>query len=340
MVIMALVTTFLTTPLISFIYPKKHRSQSKTVKLELRDTHEMNEGLNALLCIPSVKTVGLMMNIAHMMANHNKDHAENKQSNIHAVRMIEVTDRDSSVLMATHLDQEEFWTIDTATDILKRFAELNDIEIQTHLAISSSEEFASEINDIASSNDINMVFIPWPHPHQTEFSRPYTAIENPDPMFFNIYQLSNYRVCLVIDSGVRFLDHTKKLKVLVPFFSGKDDQEALRLSLRLSHHQSTEIHILQAVLDESLLQEDDVQMLEKIKGEKLEDVFFRKTENEDSAAAVLEEISSNNYFLIILGSQGRTIIPSDEPIEAVFGPLGQKILKVDPHISMLVVKSI
>lgn len=345
MVIMALTTTFLTVPIISLIYPPKYRTSVHTsFRLAPSGITQDESATTILLCIPSVKSIGLMINLIQMMAGKPETRVASSNLNIHAVRMIEVTDRESSVLMATHLDHDEFWAKDTATDILKRFAELNEMEIQTHLTISSADSFATDVDDIVEANEIDVLFVPWPHPHHNDSHRGVNG-DNPDIMFADIYQNSSAKVAIVIDSGVRTVDHSKKLKVLVPFAGGSDDREALTIALRLASHPGAEVHILQVSSSDSLSQEDN-NVLDHVKSENEDNIFFVKQRQDDLHSSVLDEIATNIYFLVVLGnptanqSQGgiRSSQANDISL-SVIGSLGHAILKVDPHVSLLVIKS-
>lgn len=90
--VMALVTTFMTVPLVSWVFPAKYHAESNRVlRGEKDDSAIVNEknsdALKLLICLPNMKTVPGMMKINKMLFQSKRN------VDLFALRLVELGDR-------------------------------------------------------------------------------------------------------------------------------------------------------------------------------------------------------------------------------------------------------
>jgi hypothetical protein len=86
--VMALVTTFMTVPLVSLVFPPKYHSPSNRPPQEQSPKVKgINEAMKLLVCLPNMKVVPGMMNLNRMLFK------SKKEIDLFALRLVELGDR-------------------------------------------------------------------------------------------------------------------------------------------------------------------------------------------------------------------------------------------------------
>lgn len=201
-------------------------------------------GLGSLL---NVRFASTMMNLLHMLI------AKDIRLNLHVVRMLESSTRFSSLLKEQ--EHTDLVRSDPLLSVFSTFAHLNGVELTKHVALDSIEHMANEVCNIADRSHLNMILVPYQHPLDASSALNYTATprQNRD-VIRQILKKWNRPVAIVLDRGSEGVHSTssaktpstksEEVRVLVAFFGGPDDREALRFALRLGNHPNTVIHVL------------------------------------------------------------------------------------------------
>jgi len=192
MVVMALVTTFVTTPLVSIVYPpslyKTHAlsgtSMTKVTKspssLSLPGlipdgnkfygdgmlspssgggggihggNNTSGSELSILVVLPSMQSVPAMMALVQML------NSTKRILQVHALRLIEMTERTSAFMMAA--DSTETMNADPVMNIFRTFGQLNRVGVHSLLAVTSIESFSENVVEKAGDVGANFIVIPW-----------------------------------------------------------------------------------------------------------------------------------------------------------------------------------
>ncbi|KAJ3186438.1 K(+)/H(+) antiporter, partial [Irineochytrium annulatum] len=168
LIIAVLFSNVLSIPLLSFILPKslKKSSQPTTNGAETDDDKgaialsKLSDSFNPrplrLLCyLPGMPAVPSMMALTEML-NH-----PGAMMKVVALRLIRLSDRISTVMMAT--DTDATLRADPVMSIYRTFGHLNRIPVASVLAVANIEEFPDQIASAADDHESNLVVIPWQH---------------------------------------------------------------------------------------------------------------------------------------------------------------------------------
>lgn len=281
-VVMALVTTVATTPLTSLLYPPSYQKKLEAWKRgEIHwdgtrldpDADPSGEKLKSttvsrllvylrLDSLPSVFTfVGLL---------GGGTEAPNPQLRVYGVRLLELTERTSSVMKSSEAD--EYTAHDPVVNAFRTFAQLNRVPASGDVSIVSESSYASTIIGKASDMSSDLMLIPWSENgtvsegDQSHFMHEGSSINrfsNGSQMSFvqNVLDTAKCNAVVFINRGfsdspiqdARSLKRTVsgisihrevtvspatdlKRHICLPYFGSADDQVALRLLIQLAHN--------------------------------------------------------------------------------------------------------
>lgn len=272
-VFMALVLTFITTPLTLYLYPPHCRDHG-AMALERAPT----SGTGAIISefmrskfavvvddieqLPSAMTLTQLLrpdsaNVAEKSLTEKSTH--NKYTiSVDVLRLIELTERTSAVLRSQSADT--LTRNDPILSVFRTFGRLNRFSVSAFLSVINYDEFSSYIANHAREFGSQAVVIPWPlAPHATEvpaghhLGLPY----NPFDSLFSktsgredaashlvrsqfvrkVFASSPSDVALFIDRGLSTdCGSTIYPHVFLPFFGGPDDRLALSFVIQLCLH--------------------------------------------------------------------------------------------------------
>ncbi|RUS17961.1 Sodium/hydrogen exchanger family-domain-containing protein [Endogone sp. FLAS-F59071] len=306
MVVMALVTTCMTTPIVLALYPVAYQRKCEhelLEKVKARQTdiestsHSLEKqpdtgtfrlmlSLNNMQYIPSIMALIQMLQhkpksaISDTVAGRSSEElSTTSQLEIHALRLIELTQRTSAVMMM----QESQNTInrDPVVSVIRAFARLNQIDVKAHLTVSTTDDFAKNLTEQAAATKADMIIMPWDDhvAHQEGLNPP----EQKDAIIYNphhaqfVLKVFLGAICpvgLLFDRGFgvgqtdfndddsfgAVIHHPAGMTeqhILVPFFGGIDDREAVKFALKLSSFPGVSVTVLRLVLSDDKKEEKE-----------------------------------------------------------------------------------
>jgi hypothetical protein len=197
-VVMALVLTFMTTPLALAIYPPKHRIAAVPLGQHLKKDEEQkaverrieqgDDGfksrfsviLNRIEHLPAIMTLTQLLQPSSSSLSLEKGSSlENRTSSrkstevipslpynaggrmvtLDALRLIELTERTSAVMQSSESD--DLLQRDALISILRTFGHLNAIPVSASLSVVSQESFSASVQSHVQEKDSDLVIIPW-----------------------------------------------------------------------------------------------------------------------------------------------------------------------------------
>jgi len=217
MVLMALITTFMTTPLLRVIWPPKMRKTFTEEKSLEENSPQIDRSI--LLCIPPTDPIPLKP-IKSLVSSTKNFIA------IHAARMIVVTDRDSSVLIAAR----EVSSTVRSVEVLKLddLAVTSKVKIISHRVVSTPANFSQDLLSTITVGKYSHVILPYDYKtdrHSDDFS-----VNNV------VNNLFGHSPCpLLVFSRSDTIPHysSDNLNILALFGGGPDDCAALEYLLSL-----------------------------------------------------------------------------------------------------------
>ncbi|KAJ3370033.1 K(+)/H(+) antiporter [Kappamyces sp. JEL0680] len=245
-IVMALLTTFMTSPLISVIYPVSHRTFLPTAREDTLEDDDLKsplspykpqsaEGtldsleplpkLNLLVCLTESRSLDPTMQLVQLLFKSGIEFS------VSALKLHYVGDRTSKLMGATNQSLNQ----DKDMEFFKIFAHVNNHTLKTVETYSALEKFGEDISEAASSFSSNLVLLcvspanypkGWGMSALTEISQSCTC-----PFAF------------VVDRG---LGRAKSMKheIFFPFTGSADDFEACVFLFYIASVASVSVHIL------------------------------------------------------------------------------------------------
>ncbi|KAH6647647.1 Sodium/hydrogen exchanger family-domain-containing protein [Truncatella angustata] len=190
-VVMALVTTFATTPIVKGLYPPWYQKKIEAWKRGEIDwdgkplTPETSSQLGAKLddtkirrllvylrldSLPSLFTFVSLLGGDVQDLRDSPDTAQDADADntpvirrrpleVHALRIVELTERTSSVMKVT--ESEEFSRRDPVVNAFKTFSQLNDVAVSSSVVVAPEDAYAQTVVNKASDQSSDFVLIPW-----------------------------------------------------------------------------------------------------------------------------------------------------------------------------------
>ncbi|CAG8503757.1 16863_t:CDS:2 [Cetraspora pellucida] len=185
MVIMALVTTFLTTPLATYLYPVQYQKQMerKRAKKDLESAADPSSSklLRLLVVLNKVENLPAMVTFVQLLQPNNPNNdliksdpiksdsqisEENseitkasKPMNVHVLRFVELTQRMSAVMKFNEISETILH--DPIMNMFTALGHVSSTKVDAKLSVAAPKDFCREIIDKIQDADINLVIIPW-----------------------------------------------------------------------------------------------------------------------------------------------------------------------------------
>ncbi|KAF9429382.1 K(+)/H(+) antiporter [Entomortierella beljakovae] len=292
LVAMCLITTCMTTPAVTYLYPPHYqraaalRAAAKKKEggngLENAESPDTSSGTNKgiMLCLDKIHNMPAMMTFLEML-HHNTSKSEGstgsnssitipesdvhfvqpeskqlEEPKLHALRLLHLTDRSSSVLLAA-TERAEVLRRDALMTVFQAFAKLNNILVRPRMTLSTDpDDFAHSIYDEAIGSGAGVVIVPW---NSSSLPDPPTAnlseIDNPllsRPLVTSNTQMVSSLLSNTANTGLVtavFVDREfggagHFLNIMVPLYGSKDDEEALKIASAMSHNSFCNILIV------------------------------------------------------------------------------------------------
>ncbi|KAF9767784.1 hypothetical protein IL306_015004 [Fusarium sp. DS 682] len=326
-VVMAVVTTVTTSPLTKWLYPVWYRQKvdkwrrgeidwdGNPLQTEAQTSeHKMEEALDKsqthrLILHLRLDALPGLFNLVSLLgssrkaspapsdtgneaANSNSEEKTqsipNRPLEVRGIRLMELTDRTSSVMQSAELD--EFTSRDAVFSAFQTFSRLNGVAVAGHVSIIPTNAFSETIVKYAEEARSDFMIIPWSiyggiaeesssaaltetgNPNDRFFSRTYidyvaAAVQrstcttgifiNRNPHSDALSKkptLTRSRTGLSVhsahDGAVIHRPVDQRQTIFVPFIGGKDDRAALLFALQLAHNPHVSIHVIHLYINE------------------------------------------------------------------------------------------
>ncbi|KAF9994884.1 K(+)/H(+) antiporter [Entomortierella chlamydospora] len=291
MVVMCLVTTCMTTPMVSWLYPPHYQravamrslAKERASKGDLEHSDLSGDNENSkngiMLCLDKIQNLPGMMTFLDTLhhavigpqeaATNAHSHAVDPVSfmpatpktnpTLHALRLLHLTERSSSVLMAA-TERAEVLRRDALMVVFQAFAKLNSISINPCMTLSTDpDDFARSIYDEAVSTGTGVIVFPWnstslpdPPSSTTKDTQNTQNIVLSKPLVTSNTQILSRLLGTTANTGITtavFVDREfggsgDFSNIMVPLYGSRDDEGALKLASTLSHNRSCNVLIV------------------------------------------------------------------------------------------------
>ncbi|XP_073020921.1 cation/H(+) antiporter 18-like [Primulina eburnea] len=367
MVLMALFTTFITTPLVVTIYKPANITKSE-YKHRTIQRKESSTQLRMLACFHSTRNIPTLINLMEISRGTGKRGG----LHVYAMHLMELSERSSTMLMAHKVRNNAMpfrrkGHVSDKNQIVvafEAFQHLSQVSVRPTTAISAMSTMHVDICKSAQRKRLAIIILPF-HKHPRVDGHLETT--RGDLRYVNIRVLENApcSVAILVDRELGGLSHVSASNVAyvvtVLFFGGPDDRESLSYGALMAEHPGITLNVVRFIVDADIIgdsiqldmnsdhhvkeTEPDEQFLKELK-EKVSNndtIKFKDNVVRDSEEMVnsIRTYSRCNLFLV-----GR--IPEGQLVEALnkkgecpeLGPVGNLLISADfsTSASVLVVQ--
>lgn len=253
LVVMALFTTFMTTPTVMAIYkPLRGRCSPGNRRLPL--TENSQDELRILACVHGPGNVPSLINLVELIRNPKRSTLK-----LYVMHLVELTDRSSSIMMVQRARKNGFPFIkrfrqggmqDQIAAAFEAYSRVTPVSVRHLTAISALSTMQEDICHVAQEKRVAMIILPF-HKYWTGEREDLTGNLNHDWRVVNQRVLKNAScsVAVLMDRSFCGAEEavastTMPKRVCIVLFGGPDDREALELGGRMAEHPAVRLTIL------------------------------------------------------------------------------------------------
>lgn len=308
LVLMALFTTFITTPIVMAVYKPARKSapyKHRTIKRKDLDTQ-----LRILACFHSTRNIPTMINLIESSRGIRKRGGVG----VYAMHLMELSERSSAISMVHKARSNglPFWNKwrydkDHMVIAFEAYQQLSSVFVRPMTAISAFHTIHEDICVSAEQKRVAIILLPF-HKHQ--------RLDGVLESLGHSIHLVNQRVLrhapcsvgILVDRGLGGTSQVSSsdvsYSIVVPFFGGRDDREALAYGLRMSEHPGIFLTVVKFVAQpgKSLMEDEGTGGGDVVRVG-MEDVDERKADEETLAEIMGSKNQSMSYEEKVVGGK-------------------------------------
>eukprot|EP01012_Entosiphon_sulcatum_P057066 TRINITY_DN8078_c0_g1_i2.p1 TRINITY_DN8078_c0_g1~~TRINITY_DN8078_c0_g1_i2.p1 ORF type:complete len:469 (+),score=80.82 TRINITY_DN8078_c0_g1_i2:1052-2458(+) len=252
MVLMALFTTFISSPIVSCIYSPEQDVADMRVA-NANGKKKRKDGFRLMTCLTGMRSVPPMVMLIETVKGQHPQAAQ-----VHCVHLIELSERPSA-FMSIQTQRKEKILSDPLSLSLESFGRVNRVSITPLLTISSPKDMHEDILGLAEREGSTLLVLPY---HEHSPSDRLLDFSRINVVAGNVLQTVHCSVGLMVDLGLRrpFVaqleesssaeDHISQsaYRVVVLFFGGPDDREALALGARMCTNPNVQLTVVRLIV--------------------------------------------------------------------------------------------
>ncbi|XP_004494000.1 cation/H(+) antiporter 20-like [Cicer arietinum] len=271
LVLMALFTTFITTPLVMAIYKPARGIATKTIrKLGDMSSHSKDKNvvdqLRVLACIHGPSNIPSIISLIESTRS-----TKTSLLKVFIMHLVELTERSSSIIMVQRARKNGFpffnrfnrdqW-YNRLAGAFQGYSQLGRVIVRSTTAISSLSTMHEDICHVAEEKRVTMIILPF-HKHwrmevdEENENEEHEVLENAGHEWRAVNQrlLKNApcSVGVLVDRGYGLEsknvgpDGTVTQRICIVFFGGPDDREALELGKKMAEHPAVAVTVVRFV---------------------------------------------------------------------------------------------
>ncbi|GFP86678.1 cation/H(+) antiporter 18 [Phtheirospermum japonicum] len=255
MVLMALFTTFITTPIVMTIYKpaRMARSDYKHRTIQRKETETQ---LRMLACFHSTRNIPSLINLIEASRGTGKQEG----LLVYAMHLTELSERSSAILMVHKARKNgmPFWNKACNSDpnqvivAFEAFQHLSQVSVRPTIAISSMSSMHEDICNSASRKKVAMIILPF-HKHQRLDGHLETTRAELRHVNRRVLEQAPCSVGILVDRGLGGTSHVSASNVdytvTTFFFGGPDDREAVSYGAIMAEHPGINLKVVRFVVD-------------------------------------------------------------------------------------------
>ncbi|GJM95131.1 hypothetical protein PR202_ga11836 [Eleusine coracana subsp. coracana] len=349
LVLMALFTTFITTPVVMAIYKPARPSSHAPYKRRTVDGDDGDE-LRVLACFHSSRHIPTLLNLVEASRGTGR-----RRLTMYAMHLVELSERSSAITLVQRARRDGMPFFNSKEQRTERmvvafeaFQQLSAVKVRPMTAISDLDTIHRDVIDSAADKRAAIVIMPYHKAlgHDGSFhslGSAYHAINK------RVLREAPCSVAVLVDRGLgghaQVSAKNVAFSVAALFFGGPDDREALAYATRMAEHPGVAVTLARfhpnrpQSDEENHLDEEAVEAFKaKVGAVKDGSVRFEEREayTKEEVLETIESLSSFNVFVV--GRMPPTAPLVEKPDE--LGPVGSYLVSSEfrTSASVLVIK--
>ncbi|KAL8498588.1 hypothetical protein ACS0TY_021793 [Phlomoides rotata] len=307
MVMMALFTTFITTPVVVAIYKPAQLAKAE-YKHRTIERKESNTQLRMLICFQSTRNIPTLMNLMEVSRGTGKKGG----LRVYAMHLMELSERSSAILMVHKARNNglPFWKKGGDSDTnqvvvaFEAFQHLSQVSIRPTTAISPLSSMHEDICTSAEQKRCAIIILPF-HKHQRFDGHLETTRADFRNVNRKVLECAPCSVGILVDRGLGGSSHVSasnaNYTITTFFIGGHDDREALAYGALMAEHVGVSLNAVRFVVSPKVVDGDSVHVDVNDEEGGPDDEFldeFKKRVSEDGSIKYEEVAVSNGVELV------------------------------------------
>ncbi|XP_062074481.1 cation/H(+) antiporter 18-like [Humulus lupulus] len=350
MVLMAVFTTFITTPVVIAVYKPAKRAMMANYKYRTVERENPNTQLRILACFHSTRNIPSLLNLLEASRGTEK----REELSVYALHLMELSERSSAILMVHKARRNglPFWHKGHRSDsgnvvvAFETYRQLGRVSVKPMTSISSMSDMHEDVCSTAAGKRAAIIILPF-HKHQRLDGT--LEVTRSDFRWVNrrILEHAPCSVGIFVDRGLGGNSHVAASNVscfiAVLFFGGRDDREALAYGCRMAEHPGIRLMVIRFLVEPNIAGDNAIINVESNSSTDFSSldndvlVNFKKTkandnsikyeekpvQNTDQVIAAIREIGNCNLFLVGRSPAGEVALALNRRSECPeLGPVG------------------
>ncbi|XP_027081156.1 cation/H(+) antiporter 18-like isoform X1 [Coffea arabica] len=357
MVLMALFTTFITTPVVLAVYKPAKRTKKIDYKHRTIERKNANSQLRLLACFHSARNIPSMINLFEASRGTDK----HESLCVYAMHLMELSERSSAIQMVQKARRNglPFWNKGHSSGgnhivvAFEAFQQLSKVSVRSMTSISSLSDMHEDICGTAERKRAAIIILPF-HKHQRLDGSLETTRAEFRGVNSTVLEHASCSVGILVDRGLGGNAHVSasnvSYQIVVLFLGGHDDHEALAYGTRMAEHPGIKLTVVRFLVEPKTVGERvqiegesnpggnavsaDEEVLADIKDRVSEDDSVNYEEravgSSNEVIAAIRAYSRCNLFLVGRMPDGEIALALNERIEyPELGPVGSLLTSPD-----------
>ncbi|KAJ4711972.1 Cation/H(+) antiporter like [Melia azedarach] len=251
MILMAVFTTFMTTPLVMAVYKPARRARIPDYKQRTVARKNSKAQFRILACFHSVRNIPSMINLLEASRGIQKPEG----LCVYAMHLKELSERSSAILMVHKARKNglPFWSKGRPSNsnhivvAFEAFQQLSRVSVRPMIAISSMSDIHEDICTTAERKRAAIIIMPF-HKHQKLDGSLETTRSDFRWVNRRVLERAPCSVGILIDRGLGGSTQVSSSNVsyfiTVLFFGGCDDRESLAYGARMAEHPGISLTVI------------------------------------------------------------------------------------------------
>ncbi|CAI9098196.1 OLC1v1034805C1 [Oldenlandia corymbosa var. corymbosa] len=267
LVLMALFTTFVTTPAVLAIYKPARSSMLSKRKLE-SNTHDDDHHYRIMACIHGPNNIPSLVSLIETIRPTNPK----SKLKLYVMQLVGLTERSSSIAtlqrlkgngfkFINRLRRKEYELVNGIAMAFQGYSQLGRVAVSPTAAISPLTTMHEDILELAENKSVRMIIVPFHKQYRRKTDGgigPEFQVENVGHGWWEVHQrliqVAPCSVAVLVDRGFGWKSEEEAAppsstsgvvkRVSVIFFGGPDDREALAFGGRMAEHPAVKVTVI------------------------------------------------------------------------------------------------